>query len=87
MSGLRDIQRVLGALATGPKNRTELHRALGWEIITENRPLTALLQKMRGAGMVQATKGVGGTWRLADGMEVCPQCHGRGILKGGKDGA
>jgi len=77
---LRNEIRVLGALESGPKRRAELLQVLGWDPL--GRPSGAfdgLLAKMREAGLVRCvSKGV---WALAEGCEVCPSCHGRGLVE------
>jgi hypothetical protein len=59
----------------------ELERELLLDPVLRNRHLTALLQDMRQAGMIEC---VGkGLWQIAEGHEVCPQCSGRGLLRKG----
>jgi len=79
MAGKRALKAylaVLEALSTGPKMKTDLKRACGYDVIREYPALDRLLQDMRVAGVIECR---GKTWVLAEGKELCPQCHGRGI--------
>jgi hypothetical protein len=84
MAGRRTLtlqKKVLEALAGGPLHKAELARALMLDPCLRNRHLLVLLQDMRLAGLVEC---VGrGTWKIADGLEVCSHCCGKGVLRKG----
>jgi hypothetical protein len=67
---------VLAALSTGPKTKTELKRACGYDVVCEYPTLDRLLQDMRIAGILECR---GKTWELSGDKELCPTCRGRGI--------
>lgn len=73
---LRAYLAVLEALSDGPKTKVDLKRACGYDVVLEYPALDSLLQDMRLAGVIECH---GKTWALADGKEICPCCHGRGI--------
>lgn len=81
--GLRDVQRVLSALADRQAHSlTEIKRGLGWDVVGDAKAATVLLQRMRRAGLVAAVSvGVSAKWQLAPGCTVCPTCSGRGITR------
>lgn len=77
---LKSERRVLSELAKGPQHITDLRRALGYDVLTVNRTLDALLQRLREAGFIEANRGLR-KWQLASGLELCPLCRGAGVRK------
>jgi len=76
---LRSELHILAALEHGPKPKSELQRALGWDPVAPSRAMDALLATMREARLIAC---VGrGLWALAAGTVVCPHCHGRGLIE------
>jgi len=81
MAGARFLKAelaVLKRLADGPATKTDLKRVLCWDPVAPSRALDSVLATMRVAGLIEPA--ARGEWRLAEGCELCPTCHGRGIL-------
>lgn len=79
MAGARAMKAylaVLAALSSGPKTKRDLKEACGYDVVREYPALDRLLQDMRVAGVIECN---GKTWALANGKELCPTCHGRGL--------
>jgi hypothetical protein len=73
-------QQVLKALEDGPKHHIDLRKALGWSITSPGRALDGLLQRMRAARLIEPGSHKG-HWKLREGVEVCSQCHGKGVVE------
>lgn len=70
--------QVLRHLAQGPSNKTEIKRALGWDVTSANKAIDGILASMREAGLIEpAAKG---EWQIAAELCLCPTCHGRGVV-------
>lgn len=87
MAGARWLRTelvLLKRLATGAATKADLKRALCWDPVLPSKALDSILSTMRVAGLIEP---VGrGEWQLTEGCELCPTCHGRGILvRGGVD--
>lgn len=76
--GLRAYLAILSVLEAGPRTKTELKRACGYDVVREYPALDRMLQELRMAGVLECC---GKSWVLARGQRVCPTCHGRGLAK------
>jgi len=84
-TGLRSQHRILETLANGPADKTAMLRALGWSVFGQQKQLDVVLYQMRAAGMVRPARGTGmrGKWELEEGLAVCSECAGRGVIRSG----
>ena len=83
MSGPRMFKvelQVLRHLSLGPSNKTEIKRALGWDVTSSNKSVDTVISAMREAQLIEP--GARGEWQLAEGLCLCPTCHGRGVVSG-----
>jgi hypothetical protein len=70
--------QVLRKLAEGASNKTEIKRALGWDVASSNKAIDGVLATMREAQLIEPA--ARGEWQIASGLCLCPTCHGRGVV-------